>query len=750
MAIKETISLEGVEQVKSAIAEVVRSGEQGAKAISATGKELGGAAAPIQNFFVQVKKGQDSIKGFNTGLIGIKDSLRVLKPVVSEFGGALGGLGAFAAASRVGLVGLGAAISGAFIVKLTNMADETEKTKKQLADLLGSRPQADNAFKLLDQDAQKLGTTVEAMRPAISSLFTAIKEQSGAARFFAAPGQDLPAILNPINKAKDAFDALFTVMRKGGASFTEATKGTTDFAAALQAEGALTGQVMQTLRQFPGTYRDIQTALGGAGKTQKEFEAALTQSPVTINRLLSALAQAKAQIPTSFDPKAPQSLADAISLIGDALKRGFQIEQPKELEKAVANIVPVVKALAEALKTIAPPLIGAFTNFFKELVQNFEITKTQIANLSVIWTEFRKLISVGFTSPTFAPIAAQFEKLKSVFAEIERTGVAPGVAIDKLKQAFTGAAQEGQQAGDKTEQAFGKVAPQVNTVAQAFVALGQSEKQAGDQAVRTAQQVSAVKFVSAGALPPGSVQPGGLGTAQQAAAAAPQQPADKIVAPFEQAKQQIVKIMQDIVAIVSDTSGITTAFESITEALVQPFLLAENSISDAFESIAQAAEQMATRIEQAAQKAAQALQGIGGGLSPSFGLQFASGGPVFGPGTSTSDSILARLSSGEFVHPTRRVQQYGMDFMESLRRGLIPVASVRALMGDFAGAMPRLPTRGFASGGQVTTQPTSTLVLNIGGRSFEASADQATITSLRRFAVNSQLASIGRKPGFVR
>ena len=210
--------------------------------------------------------------------------------------------------------------------------------------------------------------------------------------------------------------------------------------------------------------------------------------------------------------------------------------------------------------------------------------------------------------------------------------------------------------------------------------------------------------------------------------------------------------MQDISAIVSDTSGITAAFESITEALVQPFLLAENSISDAFESIAQAAEQMAQRIEQAAQKAAQALQGMGGGSSFLMNqpTSLAGGGPVFGPGTSISDSILARLSSGEFVHPTRRVQQYGMDFMESLRRGLIPVASVRALMGDFAGAMPRLPTRGFAGGGQVTAQPTSTLVLNIGGRSFEASADQATITSLRRFAVNSQLASIGRKPGFVR
>ncbi len=749
MAIKETISLEGVEQVKSAIAEVVRSGEQGAKAISATGKELGGAAAPIQNFFVQVKKGQDSIKGFGTGLIGIKDSLRVLKPVVSEFGGALGGLGAFAAASRVGLVGLGAAISGAFIVKLTNMADETEKTKKQLADLLGSRPQADNAFKLLDQDAQKLGTTVEAMRPAISSLFTAIKEQSGAARFFAAPGQDLPAILNPINKAKDAFDALFTVMRKGGASFTEATKGTTDFAAALQAEGALTGQVMATLRQFPGTYRDIQTALGGAGKTQKEFEAALTQSPVTINRLLSALAQAKAQIPTSFDPKAPQSLADAISLIGDALKRGFQIEQPKELEKAVANIVPVVEGLAKALKTIAPPLIGAFANFFKELVQNFEITKTQIENLSVIWLEFRKLVSVGLTSPTFAPIAAQFDKLKAVFAEIERTGAAPGVAIDKLKQAFTGAAQEGQQAGDKTQQAFGKVAPQVNAVKQAFDALGQSEKAAGDQAVQTAQQLSSVKFVTAGAagLPPGSVQPGGLGTGAQAgqqAAIDSAASAAKLVAPFAAAGNEINKIWADVIQRIQ-TSFSSIDLSGVSPALIGPFTIAVAPISAAI-------DQIIAKLNQLLQKAQEVqLAGItgSGAFGPAFSTAFAAGGPVFGPGTSTSDSILARLSSGEFVHPTRRVQQYGMDFMESLRRGLIPVASVRALMGDFAGAMPRLPTRGFAAGGQVTTQQ-STLVLNIGGRSFEASADQATITSLRRFAVNSQLASIGRKPGFVR
>lgn len=48
---------------------------------------------------------------------------------------------------------------------------------------------------------------------------------------------------------------------------------------------------------------------------------------------------------------------------------------------------------------------------------------------------------------------------------------------------------------------------------------------------------------------------------------------------------------------------------------------------------------------------------------------FPTGGPVRGPGTGTSDSILARLSNGEYVIPAKQVDEYGQPFFDALRNG---------------------------------------------------------------------------------
>lgn len=67
---------------------------------------------------------------------------------------------------------------------------------------------------------------------------------------------------------------------------------------------------------------------------------------------------------------------------------------------------------------------------------------------------------------------------------------------------------------------------------------------------------------------------------------------------------------------------------------------------------------------------------FGGGAGGTFsfgaiagfeGIGFATGGPVYGPGTSTSDSIPALLSRGEFVLPARAVQAIGLQTLEKLR-----------------------------------------------------------------------------------
>jgi len=54
---------------------------------------------------------------------------------------------------------------------------------------------------------------------------------------------------------------------------------------------------------------------------------------------------------------------------------------------------------------------------------------------------------------------------------------------------------------------------------------------------------------------------------------------------------------------------------------------------------------------------------------------FAQGGLVHGPGGPTSDSILARLSPGEYVVPAQHVDRLGVGFFDAIRHGQTPTAS---------------------------------------------------------------------------
>lgn len=101
------------------------------------------------------------------------------------------------------------------------------------------------------------------------------------------------------------------------------------------------------------------------------------------------------------------------------------------------------------------------------------------------------------------------------------------------------------------------------------------------------------------------------------------------------------------------------------------------SAKDAFADFARSV--LATINKIAAQKIAEELFGGmdegGGGLGGMVSgflkwVGFASGGYVTGPGTSTSDSIPARLSAGEYVLRAEAVRRVGVDFLHALNGGL--------------------------------------------------------------------------------
>ncbi|WP_342050616.1 MULTISPECIES: tape measure protein [unclassified Cupriavidus] len=131
-----------------------------------------------------------------------------------------------------------------------------------------------------------------------------------------------------------------------------------------------------------------------------------------------------------------------------------------------------------------------------------------------------------------------------------------------------------------------------------------------------------------------------------------------------------VKLVADDVAVAIDGAvqdGFAQLFQDIGSGA--------KSAKDAFADFGRSVLQTINRI--ASQKLAEALFGslMGGGTAGSAGglgalissfFGFASGGYVTGPGTSTSDSIPARLSHGEYVVNARAVSRLGLSFLDAI------------------------------------------------------------------------------------
>ncbi len=114
----------------------------------------------------------------------------------------------------------------------------------------------------------------------------------------------------------------------------------------------------------------------------------------------------------------------------------------------------------------------------------------------------------------------------------------------------------------------------------------------------------------------------------------------------------------------------------------------------------------------------------------------ASGGRVRGPGSTTSDSILAFLSNREFVVNAKAVDFYGSSLFAALNSMRLP----RTLIA----AMPK-----FAEGGKVNAD-TRSLTLVLSNKSFGVSGSKQTIDDLEREASLRGLAMIGKAPSWIR
>ena len=115
--------------------------------------------------------------------------------------------------------------------------------------------------------------------------------------------------------------------------------------------------------------------------------------------------------------------------------------------------------------------------------------------------------------------------------------------------------------------------------------------------------------------------------------------------------------------------GLTQGIQTSLMGLVQGTMSLKDAIKNLALTVVNAMAQVAA--QQLAMQAVSSMSSWWGAAGSAVGgaVMAASGGYIRGPGTSTSDSIPAKLSDGEFVVNAAMVRRYGVDFLHSINRG---------------------------------------------------------------------------------
>lgn len=159
-----------------------------------------------------------------------------------------------------------------------------------------------------------------------------------------------------------------------------------------------------------------------------------------------------------------------------------------------------------------------------------------------------------------------------------------------------------------------------------------------------------------------------------------------------------------------------------------------NVVSNAANSIKSVLSGLSSAVSNALSSAGQAISDA---AAQGAGLGFARGGYVTGPGTGTSDSIMARLSAGEYVVNAARVRELGLGFMQQLNG---------FAAGGLVGRFPRFAEGGLVGGGAGAGG--TPINLHIGDGVFTTHAPPAVAQALVVEARRLRVRSAGVKPSW--
>lgn len=220
----------------------------------------------------------------------------------------------------------------------------------------------------------------------------------------------------------------------------------------------------------------------------------------------------------------------------------------------------------------------------------------------------------------------------------------------------------------------------------------------------------------------------------------------------------VVGLFNDLVSVAGTVgTAIGGVFTSIGTAIESAIEGAVSFVTDKFNGLVSFAQSIASTISGIISSILSALSGAQAKAgTPGGARTLARGGIALGPGTGTSDDILAWLSNGEGVITAAGVQKYGAGMIHLLNSLRLPKDFFRGFsLGGLADGINRslaIPT--FSMGGLATAGPAApaamhTLNLTIGGETFHGLlAPEDTAASIMRFAAKRNIRRAGGRPSW--
>jgi hypothetical protein len=331
----------------------------------------------------------------------------------------IGNIGSISGAARLGILGLGLAISGGLAVYLTKLDEDAVKSKARLEGLAGVKMGEQYAAEVKQLD-KELGTVPASVQPAYEALIK-LSQLNGSGlsgsgvRIFSGMKESFDQSSLSADKMRESVEAVFQQFKLGEASTEEATKGTNQFFQGLQKNGALTGDMLRRLEdQSPRLASAITNAFKGGSMSAEEFARELDKAPLSLNSLLQMLPHLYQASKDAFDgmKEHPKTLSGAIERTTEAFK-GLWTEMnngqtPSETVIGAINSVgtalkDATKGLEEYKKGLPKQDDASFWNSLGRTIgsemdsisQKIKDTKKEIDEIKNAWAVFNRVMDGG-------------------------------------------------------------------------------------------------------------------------------------------------------------------------------------------------------------------------------------------------------------------------------------------------------------------------------------------------------------------